>query len=245
MSTAVSECVPTLGKKFFELCNNLGNVLVTLSNIRIQVDGNSDGTVDSNNYVSPLQQEINNTRTSDAGYNPDGTKKGWLKFAENKTVNKFADNIVFPMIEAYPAFEGAGELYKLGMGIVRYNVALDFYLKRGFPKFKALEHIEGIDFTKKVFTTTLKKGTVIQQWVGEKGVGSYFTTLENGAAKNLGLNPSEYLQRKLKQFTLKEDTKVLESTAAPLNGGEGGGTQYFSPELKENIKPKKFGNEYQ
>jgi RHS repeat-associated protein len=35
------------GEKLFELNNHLGNVLVTISDRRIQVDGNSDGTVDS------------------------------------------------------------------------------------------------------------------------------------------------------------------------------------------------------
>ena len=33
--------------KFFELSNHLGNVLATVSDRRIQVDANSDGTVDS------------------------------------------------------------------------------------------------------------------------------------------------------------------------------------------------------
>ena len=37
----------TRGEKFFELSNHLGNVLVTVSDRRIQVDANSDGTVDS------------------------------------------------------------------------------------------------------------------------------------------------------------------------------------------------------
>ena len=42
-------------------------------------------SISNNNYVTPSQKEINNTRTSDAGYNSDGTKKAWLKLAENKT----------------------------------------------------------------------------------------------------------------------------------------------------------------
>ncbi len=37
----------TRGEKFFELSNHLGNVLATVSDRRIQVDANSDGTVDS------------------------------------------------------------------------------------------------------------------------------------------------------------------------------------------------------
>jgi len=66
----------------------------------------------SNNYVSFLQQEINNTRTSDAGYNPDGTKKGWLKFAENKTVNKLADNILSPMLTMAGTTDGVSEAFQ-------------------------------------------------------------------------------------------------------------------------------------
>lgn len=77
----------------------------------------------------------------------------------------------------------------------------------------------------------------MQQWVGENGVGSFITTLKNGTLKNLGMNPSEYEERILQQFIVKEDTKVLKSTAAPLDGGKGGGTQFFSPELKANVKP--------
>jgi hypothetical protein len=92
--------------------------------------------------------------------------------------------------------------------------------------------MEGIDFTKAVRTTTLKKGTVLQQWVGENGVGNYFTTLENGTAQNLGMN---YEGRILKQFTLTEDVKVLESTAAEYKGQAGGGTQYFGTEIKSKV----------
>ncbi|HET7118318.1 MAG TPA: hypothetical protein VFI29_17605, partial [Hanamia sp.] len=69
----------------------------------------------SNNYVSPEQQNINNTRTNDAGYNLDNTKKGWLKLAENKTWNNFANNIALPTITA-AATEGS---FKLGGAILK------------------------------------------------------------------------------------------------------------------------------
>jgi hypothetical protein len=36
----------TRGNKFFELANHLGNVLVTVSDKKIGVDANSDGTID-------------------------------------------------------------------------------------------------------------------------------------------------------------------------------------------------------
>ncbi|MFN8266123.1 MAG: polymorphic toxin type 46 domain-containing protein [Chitinophagaceae bacterium] len=87
----------------------------------------------------------------------------------------------------------------------RGNLAASFYAQSGFTAESALSHMEGIDFTKAVQTTTLKKGTIVQQWVGENGVGNYFTPLENGTAKNLGIS---YEGRTLKQFTLTEDVKV-------------------------------------
>ena len=118
----------------------------------------------------------------------------------------------------------------------RFSYATNFYERAGFTEAKAFEHVEGIDFTKKVFSTTLKKGTVVEQWVGKNGVGSYFAPLENGAAKNLGL--PDYEQRTLQQFTLTEDVTVLQSTAAKYKGSAGGGTQYFSPSLKSNVVPK-------
>jgi RHS repeat-associated protein len=118
----------------------------------------------------------------------------------------------------------------------RRSLASSFYEKAGFSPAKALEHMEGINFEKAVQTTTLKKGTVIQQWVGERGVGNYFTTLENGAARNLGI--PDYDNRVLKQFTLTEDVKVLKSTAGDYKGNAGGGTQFFSPELKSKTVPK-------
>jgi hypothetical protein len=79
----------------------------------------------------------------------------------------------------------------------------------------------------------LEKGTVIQQWVGENGVGNYFTTLKNGGKQNLGIG--DYSKRTLKQFTIKNDTKVLQSTASTIDGNAGGGMQYFSPKLRDNI----------
>jgi hypothetical protein len=50
--------------------------------------------------------------------------------------------------------------------------------------------------------------------------------------------PGGYANRTLKQFTLTKDVEVLKSTAADYKGNAGGGTQYFSAELKNNITPK-------
>ena len=117
----------------------------------------------------------------------------------------------------------------------RVNTATKFYEEAGFNANDALQHLEGVDFSKQVETITLKKGTIIQQWVGKRGVGDYFTTLENGTTQNVGLN--DYDKRVLKQYTITKDTKVLKSTASDYQGTTGGGTQYFSPQLKENVTP--------
>ncbi|MFH1119811.1 MAG: type VI secretion system tube protein TssD [Bacteroidota bacterium] len=110
--------------------------------------------------------------------------------------------------------------------------ALEFYKKSGFTERKALEHMEGIDFSKPVEIVKLKKGTVVQQWVGENGTGNYFTTEENGSSQNLGI---DYSKRSLRQFTLTEDVEVLKSTAADYKGFKGGGVQFFGTEPKKHI----------
>lgn len=122
---------------------------------------------------------------------------------------------------------------------VRSRLASDFYKKVGFSTTQAAEHMRGINFEKAVQTTILKKGTIVQQWVGENGIGNYFTSLENGAAKNLGIS---YEGRTLQQFTLTNDVKVLKSTASEFDGKKGGGIQYFNPEIKNNITPIQTGN---
>ena len=47
---------------------------------------------------------------SEAGYNPDGSKKPLIRLAENKTFNKTADNVVIPLM----TLDGAYGLYKMG-----------------------------------------------------------------------------------------------------------------------------------
>jgi len=67
-------------------------------------------------------------------------KQRWLKLAENKTFQNFSNNIAIPMISAATTIDGIGEAYQLGKGVLRYNLALDFYMKQGFSEVKALEH---------------------------------------------------------------------------------------------------------
>ena len=149
--------------------------------------------------------------------------------------SKYFSEVGTDILTAYIGSKGLSALKGSVMGMVRGNLAASFYAKSGFTAESALSHMEGIDFAKAVQTATLKKGTVIQQWVGENGVGNYFTTLENGSAKNLGL--TSYEGRTLQKFTLTEDVKVLKSTAADYKGSAGGGTQFFSTELKSKVVP--------
>jgi hypothetical protein len=119
--------------------------------------------------------------------------------------------------------------------VANFTLAKSFYKSAGFAAKDAASHMKGINFNKAVKETIVKKGTVIQQWVNNKTgkIGDYFTTAENGASKNLGLD--DYGQRTLKSFTVTKDTKVLQSTASNMNGTQGGGTQYFSKELNKNV----------
>jgi hypothetical protein len=149
--------------------------------------------------------------------------------------SKYIAEVGTDILTAYVGSKGLSALKVSSMGMIRGSLASSFYAEAGYTAENALSHMEGINFSKAVQTTTLTKGTVVQQWVGKNGVGSYFTPLENGTAQNLGL--ADYGKRTLKQFTLTEDVKVLKSTASDLNGAKGGGTQYFSPEIKNKVAP--------
>ena len=149
--------------------------------------------------------------------------------------SKYISEVGADILTAYIGSKGLSALKSSAMGMARGSLASSFYAESGYTAESALQHMEGINFAKPVQTTTLAKGTVVQQWVGENGVGNYFTPLENGASQNLGM--PDYAKRTLKQFTLTEDVKVLKSTAADYKGNAGGGTQYFSTELKVKIKP--------
>ena len=61
-------------------------------------------------------------KLSEAGYNTDGTPKPLTQLAENKTFNKFADNIALPVAEM-AAGEGAGKLIAKGAPILFKSAA--------------------------------------------------------------------------------------------------------------------------
>ena len=111
----------------------------------------------------------------------------------------------------------------------RKDLAEAFYKKVGGD----VSEITGINFEKAVQTTTLKKGTVVQQWVRNDGeVGSYFA-LEGADAAKLGIKTKD---RTLRTFELTEDVKVLKSTTKDIAGHKGGEIQLYNPQLKNNIK---------
>lgn len=111
----------------------------------------------------------------------------------------------------------------------RTNLATSFYKKVGGN----LKELSGIDFESAVQTKTLKKGTVVQQWVREGGeVGSYFA-YEGADAAKLGISTEG---RVLKTFKLTEDVKVLQSKTKDIAGHKGGETQIYNPELKGKIQ---------
>ena len=116
-----------------------------------------------------------------------------------------------------------------GKSAIRTNLAREFYEQVGGN----LKELAGIDFNKTVQTITLRKGSIVQQWVREGGeVGSYFA-YEGADAAKLGISTKG---RVLKTFELIEDVKVLKSTTKDIAGHAGGETQLYNPELKSAIK---------
>ena len=69
-------------------------------------------------YAEAKQREIvREQKRSDAGYNSDGTKAAWVRLAENKTWNNFANNIVFPAM----TIDGVYGLYRGGASLLFRN----------------------------------------------------------------------------------------------------------------------------
>ncbi len=126
------------------------------------------------------------------------------------------------------AYAGSKGLSAMALA-TRTSLATSFYKKFGGN----LKELSGINFAKPVQITTLKKGSIVQQWVREGGeVGSYFT-YEGADAAKLGINTEG---RILKSFELTSDVKVLQSTTQDIAGHAGGETQLFNPSLKNSVK---------
>jgi len=141
----------------------------------------------------------------------------------------------------------SAEVFKLAGN--RFNFAKNFYKAAGYSEANAVEHIRGIELTEKVFETTLKKGTEVEQWLrvdkatGELIPGNYYTLPGADPAK-LGINLEGRVRVK---SVLNEDTKFLQSTAADISDTwttpgktvevKGGETQLF--QTKVNATPIK------
>ena len=125
----------------------------------------------------------------------------------------------------------------------RINLADEFYKAAGFvDDTRRAGHLNGIDFSKQVSTTTLKAGTQLEQYVfldaaGNPKAGNYFS-LPGADAQKLGID----LNGRVKiTVTLTEDTKFLKSTTGTIENwnkpgsGEmfqGGETQLFKTDVK-------------
>ena len=72
-------------------------------------------------YEKERQEFINQQYHVQNGYNPDGTKPPLMRLAENKTWNKFADNLALPLLEGYSYITGIGELRGLIVGVKIIN----------------------------------------------------------------------------------------------------------------------------
>lgn len=139
----------------------------------------------------------------------------------------------------------------------RKHLAENYYRQAGMPEGSIRSHVEGIDLTKPVGVTSLKKGTPVQQYQVPNGrQGSYYAK-PSTPAETLGINPRGDLRdasgktvavvpNAASPYVVNKETRVLRSTAAPVVDqhsvrGEdyhagGGGTQYHAPD-KSRITP--------
>ncbi|MEJ7594163.1 MAG: RHS repeat-associated core domain-containing protein, partial [Planctomycetaceae bacterium] len=115
--------------------------------------------------------------------------------------------------------------------------AFDYYTKQaGYPARRATDHIEGIDLNSPVTPMTIPPGTALQQYVGPKGTGNYFspvgsTPLQVGIPE-LGQTPT--------LFESVGNVPALQSNSRPdfiyppgrvvPGSGAGGATQFFVPD---------------
>ena len=168
----------------------------------------------SNYYVSPLQQDINNTRTNDAGYNLDNTKKGWLKIAENKTVKKFSNNIALPMVYAGIG-EGAGN-------------ALGFLLKEAPIVLKEVPIVSKVGF-KTLDELGLKDGMKLSSSkvleLGEGFLGKGYKELVPGSGR----------------YVSADGTRVFRMGTGDITGAHGGAPHVnFETLIPNPSKPGKM-----
>ncbi len=126
----------------------------------------------------------------------------------------------------------------------KYTTAFNFYKNAGFSEAEAIDHMQGIEFEKKVQVKKLKKGSYVEQWQNPKyPQGKYYCPV--GTDPNtLGINTEGRVKF---LYKLSQDTYVLQSTAKNTLGnsnlpvwaqGEGGGIQFFTTEQQNFIEVK-------
>ncbi|HVR06580.1 MAG TPA: RHS repeat-associated core domain-containing protein [Thermoanaerobaculia bacterium] len=137
-----------------------------------------------------------------------------------------------------PAASTAAETTASSMVDANRALALDFYTNQaGFSEAKALQHMEGIDFTQPVTVEHLDLNTSLQQYVRPDGdLGNYFAPVGTPPLQS-GLTVTNQTLGVFQNST--EGVVSLKSIAAPdylyppgavLPGsGAGGGVQYFIP----------------
>jgi RHS repeat-associated protein len=113
--------------------------------------------------------------------------------------------------------------------------AYEFYTtKAGYSPERALAHMDYIDFSRPVTPVTIPYGTTAQQFVGERGPGSYFAPY-GSTPLQCGIEP---LGQWPTLFQSLGDTPALQSFTRPdfvyphgvvPGSGAGGGLQYFVP----------------
>ena len=130
------------------------------------------------------------------------------------------------LVESAAARRGSAFDKSLVAQIERRQTATDFYSARGYSGADLKSHLEGIDFTQPVNPVLLRQGSFVDQFVGRRGVGSYFAPVGT-PGETLGI----ILDGRVRAtFQLQQNVRALRSTAADYEWPEGlapgGGTQY-------------------
>ena len=140
--------------------------------------------------------------------------------------------VVTDIVTAYFGDKGVGKLRILK----RFNLAKQYNIATDF-----------IDFSKKVYTTTLKKGDVLYQYrIPGTNEGSYFVKSLDITPAQVGIDPSDYTE--IYKVTLDKDSKVLISTHKentpywrnPEKTLDGGGEQIYGESIKEKATFEKI-----
>ncbi|MDA0659332.1 MAG: hypothetical protein O2931_13130 [Planctomycetota bacterium] len=115
--------------------------------------------------------------------------------------------------------------------------AFEFYTKEAnFSSIRAMQHIDGIDFTRPVTPVTISYGATAQQFVGARGPGRYFAPVGSSPLQSgipaTGQFPTMF-QSIAEVCALQSYTRpdyIYPPGGVVPGSGTGGGLQYFVPE---------------